>query len=94
MRGSGFETEAKKGLNPMLITDQTPSNRTRPRLLTGWYQVGKLLALHPPRSLSGDGHLGNPEDWESGVINARQVLCRGADTLPTLERRSDHAKEP
>jgi hypothetical protein len=45
-------------------------------------------------SVLGDGHLGNPEDWESGVINARQVLCRGADTLPTLERRSDHAKEP
>jgi len=30
MRGSGFETTPRKGLNPILTTDQTPPNRTRP----------------------------------------------------------------
>jgi hypothetical protein len=42
-RGSGFAPAAKKGWNPMLKTDQTPSPSTPARLLTGRRQVDTLF---------------------------------------------------
>ncbi|MEI7863634.1 MAG: hypothetical protein WCJ21_13425, partial [Planctomycetota bacterium] len=75
-----FETEAKKSLNSMLITDQTPSNRTRHP------SVDRLVSSRQTfRASSAPEPFGGWPSGKSRVKNHEKEMGKAAESVSVLK---------